>query len=910
MRSILTLIVLFIHIYNRGLGQIINVYNADNGLAQGFVSAIIQDKDGYIWAGTYNGLSRFDGTRFKTFRTAAGANTALRSNKIYKLLQSANGQLWVFTDGNIQFYDKYSGSFLVPDYFQRNKLVDFSDAVFDEQQKMWILTKDKLLCFEVEGSEKKGDLKKIKDVPLDTSGLKKPIRLAVGDTAVWVATIDQLWTYNQYRGTLQKMPLNAPGPICQLWLDQKYGGLWIQTTAGAGIWQNQSIRWFPEVRSRSNLRYTGLYTSQATVLVGTDGIFEWDGKRMNLRLNALPFEIISASTDHQGNLWLGTNAQGLYQLDFHQKPISAFWNDRFISEAVFKNKNGTVTNKIEKKCGNVTVLEDQKGRFEPPGHQILRLAVDEKGETWYLRCDNTLVNQSKNTFCRPKNILADERINIMRCLSGGYIILIKNNGIILVEPVTGKEILLPNKDIKGLRFPDILRVNSIKTDQTGTIWMGLDDGLLRIRADWPRGTLEAQLYPRGVHLPDLEILSVETGSESSKAIWLGTLNGFYKFSPDTRQVSQINTNEIGRDETVYCMQKDQQGQLWLGTNIGLKMYNPSANVSTWFTVADGLPASEFNRNTEFMSADGEIFMGTVAGAIRFYPNTLATHSTLEKIVISEVILNDTLSYVFNPENPDVLSCAEGDQLKFHFSLLDFFAAGNRKYKYRMMGLSNEWTIGSQDAAVTFARLPAGKYEFEVCASNGKGAWSQPARMEINVAYPLHKKAGLLVLALLIGAALVYGWRRRERYFAKQQNEVLLNTAIAITPDVSPNASSFSEADTAAQQSFFRDLMFDLIESNFRDSAFTVKHIQDKLNISKTQLHRKMVAETGNTVAHFLKKRRLEEAIRLLKAHPEMTISEIAYASGFSDPNYFSTAFSTNFGQSPKKYRENLDKSDA
>lgn len=909
MRSILTLIVLFIHIYNKGLGQIINVYNADNGLAQGFISAIIQDKDGYIWAGTYNGLSRFDGTRFKTFRTVSGSNTALRSNKIYKLLQSANGHLWVFTEGNIQLYDKYSSSFLVPDYFQKNKLGGFRDAAFDRQNRMWILTTDKLLCFEVQDVGKKGELKKTKDLPFETSGIKHPTRLAIGDTAVWIATNDQLWTYNRHSGTLQKAPVAVPGPICQLWQDQKHGGVWIQTTEGAGIWQNKPIRWFPEVRSRSNLLYTGLYTGQETVLIGANGIFEWDGKRMNLQLDTLPFEIISACTDHQGNLWLGTNAQGLYQLDFHQKPISAFWKDRFISEAVFKDKNGTVRSKVEKKCGNATILENQKANTDLSIRQMLKLAVDEKGETWYLQCDNTITNQTESAFCQIKNISAGERVNLMRCLSGGHIALVKNNGILLLEPMTGKEILLPNSDIKGLRFPDILRVSSIKTDQAGIIWMGLDDGLLQIRADWRRGTLEAQLYPRSVHLPDLEILSVETGSEPSKAIWLGTLNGFYKFFPDTRQVSQITTNEIGRDETVYCMQKDRQGQLWLGTNIGLKMYNPSANVSTWFTVADGLPASEFNRNTEFMSADGEIFMGTVAGAVRFYPTALAIHSAPEKIVISEAIINDTLSYVFNPEKPYILSCAEGDLLKFHFSLLDFFAAGNRKYKYRMVGLSNEWTTGSPDAAVTFARLPAGKYEFEVCASNGRGVWSQPARMEINVAYPLRKKVGLLVLTLLIGAALVYGWQLRKRSFIKQQSDTLPEIGTAIPLEASLESPSLSETDTAIQQSFFRDLMLQLIESHFRDSNFNVKHIQEKLNISKTQLHRKMVAETGNTVAYFLKKRRLEEAVCLLKTHPEMTISEIAYASGFSDPNYFSTAFSTNFGQSPKKYRENLDKSD-
>ncbi len=71
----------------------------------------------------------------------------------------------------------------------------------------------------------------------------------------------------------------------------------------------------------------------------------------------------------------------------------------------------------------------------------------------------------------------------------------------------------------------------------------------------------------------------------------------------------------------------------------------------------------------------------------------------------------------------------------------------------------------------------------------------------------------------------------------------------------------------------------------------------------------MIAETGHSAAYFLKKRRMEEAEYLIKNQPQMTISEIAYASGFSDPNYFSTVFSTVFGQSPRVYRQNLEKND-
>jgi AraC-like DNA-binding protein len=77
----------------------------------------------------------------------------------------------------------------------------------------------------------------------------------------------------------------------------------------------------------------------------------------------------------------------------------------------------------------------------------------------------------------------------------------------------------------------------------------------------------------------------------------------------------------------------------------------------------------------------------------------------------------------------------------------------------------------------------------------------------------------------------------------------------------------------------------------------------ELNVSKSQLHRKMTALTGNTASFYLRKRRLQEATRLLAQFQEMNIAQVAFAAGFSDANYFSTVFTTEFGVSPKNWRQ-------
>lgn len=121
-----------------------------------------------------------------------------------------------------------------------------------------------------------------------------------------------------------------------------------------------------------------------------------------------------------------------------------------------------------------------------------------------------------------------------------------------------------------------------------------------------------------------------------------------------------------------------------------------------------------------------------------------------------------------------------------------------------------------------------------------------------------------------------------------------------TPYHKPDAdNALPDADLSNQ---FMEQVNSIIEQNYAQESFGIEELCHQLNISRTQLHRKLMALTGNSASHYLRAKRMEKARHLL-LHTDQTISEIAYDTGFSDPNYFTRIFSHHFGKTPSVYRK-------
>lgn len=873
-------------------------YNTDNGLAQSFVSSIIQDKEGYIWAATHNGLSRFDGIFFRNYRSNAG----LRSNKIYQLLKDQQENLWVITDECVYQYNRSNQTFQTPACLRHQKPARFKEALFDSKNRLWVLRHDSLLCFRV--LTEPDLLQKTFAVAINTQQTGIPLSVSVeGDTSVIAGSLGLFsCAFNDQH--LTRLPVTIQGAPKQVWHDRLFGGMWIHTSQGTGLWRNGRLQWFPGIKTSMYMRRFNNYTLHKTYLISNNGVYIWDGHTLHCKTDHLPFDILSACIDSRGGLWLGSNAQGLYYYkESLDSFIHAFGIGKIIAAGVYKEKYGNIISLMNPQSRAIQVLESNLAQTSGAEPAVLNMCVDKTGEKWLLLPNKMLKNAAATRHWQIRQLKSSEKPELMRCISGTCVVIVRSKSILFVRTATGQTLELDSASIIWLQHRQMLRINAIKEDNAGQIWFGSDNGILKAWPNWAAGKIETSFYLKNKHLPDCEVLALETGQESANDLWLGTLNGFYHYNPGTNQYRNISTRHISGNEAVYCMQRDLSGVLWLGTNAGLKRYDPRTQNSEIFTTMDGLPAGEFNRNTESMASDGEILMGTIAGGIRFQPEKLYALPKQCNMVISEVLLNDTTSQQSFSGSMAFIECQPKDRITLNYALLEFFAPASHRYKYRLSGVSDQWS-SSAATAVTYAGLSSGTYVFEVCGEAGNKEWSAPAQLEIRVLPAPYSRALWWLLAS--GGLGLFFWliiKRKNSLFSPhesiQKGVDLPASAIVVVHQPAP-----AGGETIPLPKTFSEVVLSLIEANFHDSEFNIIHIQEKLKISKAQLHRKMVGETGNTAAYFLKKRRLDEAIKLLQERPDMTIAEIAYSTGFSDPNYFSTTFSANFGQSPKNYRKN------
>jgi ligand-binding sensor domain-containing protein/AraC-like DNA-binding protein len=867
--------------------QIAHVYSVDEGLAQGYVSALAKDKYDFLWVGTQNGLSRFDGIRFKNFRTGVGEGS-IAFNKILQIVTDTSGDVWLTDGTQIQRVCRDNARF--ESVSMADSIMNYGNIlsiVFDSKGDLWVLRKKALFCFR---------LLPQKGMITATTLLEKrflqsdfqPITMTLTPDKILIGTGDGVFEYHSEDGRLQKMADCPLKRVTQISKDPCFDGYWFHSAEGIAWWKNGVFKIFPEVKSSPSLKchVAAAKIGSKSYIASANSLFSWNGTSLQREMSDLSADIISLLADVQGNIWMGTNTQGLVLFNSRKKLIERFAEGKTISEMVGKDCNGTIWNMVidKKTCWNVYAVNGNR--------QInaKKYGIDESGHQWLLSCENELQNVTVGRLFPLKNLDRQEAVQKMRCLKGHIIALVKTSGLILINTKTHQEILLNQTSVAPL----LHRANAFKQEADGTIWIGMDDGLLAIKAHWESGGVTFQLYKKGASLPNLEILSLEVINAPERVLLLGTLGGLYRFDINKSQYTRFFNDEIPRDEVVYCMQRDVKQRIWLGTNHGLKMYDPNTGKTKWFTIVDGLPASEFNRNTEFLATDGSVFMGTVSGGVHFNPDVLSAAQTDLKMAISDILLNDTMIW---QGSYSALECQETDRISIQMALLDFALKPAHRYRYRLLGCSDEWNV-TNNSVINFQGLSAGRYTFEICGTNGKSDWTLPMRIEIRVAMPFWKKMGIAVLLLTIFILIAF---LLKNWLGVSPNSVPVSDGIPIT------LSSEDHSGEEAQQ--LHQKVLALIDLHFKDSEFNVTTIQELLKISKVHLHRKMTAETGYSAAYFLKKRRMEEAENLIKNQPQMTISEIAYASGFSDPNYFSTVFSTVFGQSPRVYRQNLGKND-
>ena len=763
------------------------------GLSQGMIFDLLQDKEGFIWVATKNGLNRFDGYNFKVFTNDPYNSFSLSGNTILKIVEDSKGRIWVGTENEgLNIYDKKTDKFY----------------------RIAHLTSD----------------------PASLSGNGIRAMMEMPDGRMLVATsaglniiqlrVDIFETTARPLITRLVLPNNAP----------VYGmGLDATKTIWVGGMDRTVYRFEPSTSSFFKLKgaeilNSGYYTIGQNILIGnnlflSDGhktipLFDvkktppgnimfrpreqlWENHHRELHFydvskwapgkqvhwnEQLPAEtrlVYPYIIDRSGIVWSGSVGYGLRkyntgnarfkQVDF--TGTSVRWivpvgnNDIFVGNYAYdwkRLKMGVAKENAFDIIANITRIDN----FIVSKSGDYWIKSDGKGYFKYTPSSRKLVAITGIKFFYSEGdkqpMLEDSDGNIWFSGLGGKFarLHVTTNSIDSFSIDTN-----PDKPILSKTL-----CTSLFQDNEGVFWIGTQEGFAKVVfGDKERETPAIKWYFNNSNnrnsLNYNHVSSfLDDPSAPERYLWIGTKGGgLNRLDKKTGDFIHLTKKNGLPDDVVYGLLADNGGNIWGSTNKGIFcLIAPKSNdllngVFRNFTKDNGLQDDEFNTGAYAKLPNGNLAFGGVNGLNIFDPAEMLVNGFVPNVFITDILINNQLitpgdksgllKQAIEHAKSISLSYMQ-DILTLEFSSLDFTAPGQNRYRYQLVGIDKNWVESGTRRSATYLHLPPGNLVFKVQGSNSQGVWSNHiAQLYITVLPPWWRTwwaYGLYILLLAFG----------------------------------------------------------------------------------------------------------------------------------------------------------------
>ena len=779
-------------------------YTIDQGLSHSKVNCFIQDRQGFIWCGTNEGLNRYDGYTFSVFLRDPANPASLSANLIRCLAEDREGVLWIGTeDGGLNRFDRASQSFLRfgADPSQGFTLSgdNINAIVLDSSDVLWAGTEHGL--DRIDPGRRKVDhfipypeaaapaTNEILALCLDRQG-----RLWIGTRGGGLLAFDpparRFTPYRHRPGDRRSLSDNEIHSLCidrdgTLWIGTAYGGLnrleepggiFSAILPGAGNPESTTIRAILD-DGRGSLwlgNRSGLYRLERKSGQITRHVHDPNNPH-SLAQNSVQ----AIFQDKKGDLWIGTRG-GVSFLNTTNLPFVHYRADaasrRCLNSqevyAILEDRNGDLWFGTE--SGGLNHLDRRSGLFSSytyePGNpaclsvnNIKALLQDRQGDLWIGTFNgglNRLPNRSGRRF-----IHYSHRSDDSTSLAG-------DNILALLEDEAGDLWIgtygsgLDRFDRRSQRFHHLLQsrreegfasVHCLLRDHRGRIWLGGSQARVGCLTPASGEFRTLQLDSGGRDIEVRAFLEARDGR-----IWIGTLGaGLFALNPDSDSLRAFSTRDGLPSNIIYGIQQDAAGRLWLSTSSGLCRFDPATRNCKTYYKENGLQSNQFNYGASLQSRDGELFFGGINGVTAFYPGAIQENTFIPPVVITSFSLfnrpvgiggkHPILSRDISQTSSIALSWRDA-VFSFEFAALNYALSEQNQYAYIMEGFEQEWNHTTSRRFVTYTNLDPGAYTFRVKAANNDGVWNEAGTaIRITISRPFWKTTWfrLLILALLL-----------------------------------------------------------------------------------------------------------------------------------------------------------------
>lgn len=760
----------------------------ENGLSNNSITCIYQDRFGFLWLGTYDGINRYDGYGFKVYRHRLNDSTTLVNNRITNIAEDEENRLWIGTKKGVSTWNNSSQRFATVSYYPHNKAGQHTpqpidgpanELIADGKGNVFIGSSDKgLLLYQ----KRTGIVSQVpcingrREALYDYSvqGLRQGI-----DGTLWVFVYNQGLCRYDYQSNQVLLVSNFIGS-CSLLETDKTGRLWL--TWGRELHEYHPAQNTHAYRGKPSNDHISclLPNDNGSLWIGTDGggIITLDTSKSasftpltseepQTKLNS---NAISALyQDRKGNRWVGTLRGGLNCIGTGKKTFAALTHDpnnpnslpgNFI--AAFEQDNeGRLW--IGTDGHGISIWDHRQNRFNNLNHSnstlssnlitCIRKTYD--GDMWVATYGNGVDRYDKKTgkFANYGCINREAWLNDANV----WTLFEDKDSTLWAGTVTGSLYRLNRQanrfEMFDNRLGDIL---SLTEDKEGNLWGGNFGWLIKIdRVNKQHEYFTTENPVRVIH------------EDKKGNLWVGTEgSGLLLFDKATRKFKAFTEEEGLANNSVLNMLEDNSGYLWLSTFNGLSSMNLETRHFRNFFQSDGLQSNQFIYNAAFASPAGQFFFGGIKGMNFFHPDSVALSYTPLQLLVTDLRI-DNIPVAQNNSftNGQVLYTLQTLRLPYNKAVLsidfaspEFNNPDQVSYAYYMEGWDKDWNYCGKMRTANYSHLNEGHYKLHIKSTNAGGIWTNEERIiAITVLPPWYRSwwAWLLYAAITAGMITIY-----------------------------------------------------------------------------------------------------------------------------------------------------------
>lgn len=848
------------------------------GLSQSAVNCVYQDRHGFMWFGTEDGLNRFDGYSFEVFRREAGDPGSLSHSFVWAVTEDTEGGLWVATEGGLN--RRAPGRL----HFTRMRH-DPNDPATIGADFVWTLLRDRGGA--IWAGTKGGGLNRFEpasgrftrhrhqpgradSLPHDDVRALLESRsggLWVGTMGGGLAKLDpRTGRFLRFRHD-PKDPRSLPDDEVRSLHEDGEGRLWVGTMKGGLARLSADTGHFvryghdptrPASLGKGMIRSIG-QDARGHLWIATDGgLSRWEPESDSFtsfrhdpsRPFSLSDDAITALfSDAGGVLWVGTKTAGLNRWNpssgvftsYATDPAAASTLSHRVVTSFAQGRDGALW--IGTFGGGLNRLDRQTLRYQAlradgrPGSlgddRVMSLLIDRHGTLWAgtLAAGLHRLPAGASRFERHRHRPGDAA---SLSNDGVTCLLQTRDGTLWAGTYGGG---LNQFDAAGRAFrhfrhdpanPHSLAgdvITALAEDADGTLWVAIRGGGLD--ALDPR---DGQVRHVRHDERDTASLAADTVFslfvDAAGTLWLGTEGaGLDRWDAADRRAGREVFRHYTRrhglpNDVVYSVLGDEQGFVWASTNRGLFRLDPRDGAVRTYDTSHGLPGDEFNYGAALRSPSGEMFFGGTEGFVSFLPAQLRKNQHVPPVVLTGVsTLNRPVAFAAPLSEVREVEIGWRDYLfSFEFAALDFTAPERNRYAYRLEGLDHDWIDAGAIRRATYTNAAPGTYTFRVKAANDDGVWNDEGlALRVRVVPPPWRTPWAYAGYLLIAGAAGYGWlrsQRRRRVREIEYSRRLEREVAARTGELAERNRELQEANRRLEEASLTDSLTGLHNRRF------------------------------------------------------------------------------------------------